>query len=173
MEKFSHPSYIKLSDSEGMRPSETIDEEKALAQLRKDAIGRKYNKLSLSRPVIVRTVMFLFFVILLNLLLFVLIPFLLHRDKDSDASNTLHRRWGGYSTRPQSNKCYRQERTAMLLSIFLGVLGVDQFYAGHWVLAAFKLLTGGGLGLWALVDTVLWIVGGVYGTRGCGGTWRY
>lgn len=65
----------------------------------------------------------------------------------------------------------------MLLSLFLGCLGVDQFYARHWPLAVFKLLTGGGLGLWALVDMVLWIVGGVYGTPGCPGgssrSWAY
>lgn len=64
----------------------------------------------------------------------------------------------------------------MLLSLFLGVLGVDQFYAHHWALAVFKLLTGGGFGTWALVDMILWIVGGVYGTPGCpggSGGWQY
>lgn len=76
-----------------------------------------------------------------------------------------------------TEKCYRQERTAMLLSLFLGLLGVDQFYAHHWPLAIFKLLTLGGLGTWAFVDMILWIVGGVYGTPGCPGgsskEWQY
>lgn len=66
-------------------------------------------------------------------------------------------------------KCYKQERTAMLLAFFLGCLGVDQFYAHHWMLAVFKLLTFGGLCLWWFVDMVLWIVGGIYGTPGCPG----
>lgn len=37
------------------------------------------------------------------------------------------------------------------------------------VLAAFKLLTLGGLGTWSLIDVVLWIVGGIYGLPDCGG----
>lgn len=65
----------------------------------------------------------------------------------------------------------------MILSLLLGVLGVDQFYAHHWPLAVFKLLTIGGLGAWSFVDVILWIVGGVYGTPGCpGGSskgWQY
>lgn len=39
------------------------------------------------------------------------------------------------------------------------------------------MLTLGGGGLWALVDMILWIVGGVYGTPGCPGgsltQWQY
>ena len=92
----------------------------------------------------------------------------------------------------------------MLLNLFLGWLGADQFYAHHWPLAVFKLLLGLGAGgwtfgiagivlaskghkssgvvmtaisgligvaaaLWILIDMVLWIVGGVYGTPGCPG----
>ncbi|KAF4988715.1 hypothetical protein FDECE_14950 [Fusarium decemcellulare] len=85
--------------------------------------------------------------------------------------------WGGFDERPTTEKCYRQERVAMLLSIFLGCFGIDQFYAHHWPLAIFKMLTFGGLGTWALIDVILWIVGGVYGTPGCpGGSskgWQY
>ncbi|KAJ5152504.1 hypothetical protein N7492_009784 [Penicillium capsulatum] len=74
----------------------------------------------------------------------------------------IHARW-----RDSDNKCDRQERTATLLAIFLGTLGVDQWYAHHWALAVFKLLTGGGFGIWSLVDIILWVVGGVYDTPGC------
>ncbi|RDL37900.1 Uncharacterized protein BP5553_05333 [Venustampulla echinocandica] len=81
----------------------------------------------------------------------------------------LTKRWGGFDSRPTSNRCYAQERTATLLSYILGPLAVDQFYAHHWVLAVFKLLTFGGLGLWWFIDIILWIVGGVYGTPGCPG----
>jgi len=44
----------------------------------------------------------------------------------------------------------------MLLAFFSGSFGIDQFYAHLWPLAVFKLLTGGGLGLWSLIDAVLW-----------------
>ena len=57
----------------------------------------------------------------------------------------------------------------MLLAFWLGVLGMDQWYARHWILAVFKMATLGGLGVWALVDINLWIVGGFYGTPGCPG----
>ncbi|KAJ0157816.1 hypothetical protein HZ326_20669 [Fusarium oxysporum f. sp. albedinis] len=91
---------------------------------------------------------------------------------------SLHTRsWGGFDERPRTEKCYRQERTAMILSLLFGTLGVDQFYVHHWPLAVFKLLTVGGLGVWAFIGMILWIVGGVYGTPGCpGGSskgWQY
>lgn len=86
--------------------------------------------------------------------------------------------WGGWGTSKGKvtsllSKCYRQERTAMFLNLFLGVLGIDQWYAHHWPLAVFKMLTLGGFGLWAFIDQILWMVGGVYGTPGCAGTWRH
>ncbi|KPM39842.1 hypothetical protein AK830_g6748 [Neonectria ditissima] len=93
-----------------------------------------------------------------------------------DESQRLEPRWGGFNERPMTDKCYGQERTAMILSLLFGFLGVDQFYAQHWALAAFKLVTLGGMGTWALVDHFLWIVGGVYGTPGCpggSGGWQY
>ena len=45
--------------------------------------------------------------------------------------------------------------TSVLLSFFLGWLGVDCFYLGYTGLGVLKLLTGGGCGLWALVDSIL------------------
>ncbi|EMT72994.1 TM2 domain [Fusarium oxysporum f. sp. vasinfectum] len=102
---------------------------------------------------------------------------LLFMRNEQEASHLAARSWGGFDERPKTEKCYRQERTAMILSLLFGVLGVDQFYARHWPLAVFKLLTLGGLGLWAFVDMILWIVGGVYGTPGCPGgsykEWQY
>ena len=44
---------------------------------------------------------------------------------------------------------------ALLLSIFLGVWGVDRFYLGHVGIGIGKLLTFGGCGIWALIDLIL------------------
>lgn len=44
---------------------------------------------------------------------------------------------------------------ALLLSWFFGVLGFDRFYLGYIKLGIFKLLTIGGLGIWALIDFIL------------------
>jgi hypothetical protein len=49
--------------------------------------------------------------------------------------------------------------TAVLLSLFVGVLGIDRFYLGYTGLGIVKLITCGGLGIWALIDLILIVMG--------------
>ncbi|GAA1356735.1 TM2 domain-containing protein [Streptomyces beijiangensis] len=56
--------------------------------------------------------------------------------------------------RPYSDK---QKLVAGLLQIFVGGLGVGRFYTGHYGIAVAQLLTCGGLGVWALIDGILFL----------------
>ncbi|MEV6318022.1 TM2 domain-containing protein [Streptomyces sp. NPDC051776] len=47
---------------------------------------------------------------------------------------------------------------AGLLQLFLGTLGIGRFYTGHTGMAVGQLLTCGGLGLWSLIDAIIFFV---------------
>ncbi len=53
----------------------------------------------------------------------------------------------------------RSRLAAALLCFFLGVLGVHRFYVGKVGTGILQLVTVGGLGIWALVDLILILVG--------------
>ncbi len=45
--------------------------------------------------------------------------------------------------------------TALLLSVFLGCLGIDRIYLGYTTLGILKLVTVGGFGFWYVIDLLL------------------
>lgn len=49
----------------------------------------------------------------------------------------------------------------ILLATWFGLLGIDRFYRGQVGLGILKLLTLGGCGIWALIDSILYMVGGL------------
>jgi len=53
----------------------------------------------------------------------------------------------------------RSKIVTILISFFLGCLGIDRFYLGYPVSGVIKLLTLGGLGVWSLVDFILILTG--------------
>lgn len=58
----------------------------------------------------------------------------------------------GYGQPPIGNKSFL---TAWLLSLLVGVFGVDRFYLGKVGTGILKLVTLGGFGIWALIDLIL------------------
>ena len=48
---------------------------------------------------------------------------------------------------------------AVILCFFFGVFGVHRFYVGKIGTGILQLLTGGGLGIWALIDFIMIVVG--------------
>lgn len=55
--------------------------------------------------------------------------------------------------------------TAILLSLLAGPLGIDRFYLGCTWTGILKLITFGGLGIWALIDLIRLATG----SKLCGG----
>ena len=55
---------------------------------------------------------------------------------------------------------------AGLLELFLGGLGAGRWYTGHTGIALAQLFTCGGLGVWALVDAIMMLIGKVNDAQG-------
>jgi hypothetical protein len=56
--------------------------------------------------------------------------------------------------------------TALLLSLFVGTLGIDRFYLGYIGLGVIKLITLGACGIWTLIDLILIAVGSLDDANG-------
>lgn len=56
--------------------------------------------------------------------------------------------------------------TTVILSLFVGFLGVDRFYLGYTGLGLLKLFTLGGCGIWALIDLILILTGSLKAKNG-------
>ncbi|RKR73469.1 TM2 domain-containing protein [Frondihabitans australicus] len=56
--------------------------------------------------------------------------------------------------------------TTWLLSLLLGGLGIDRFYLGKVGTGILKLITWGGLGIWALIDLILVLTGSTRDKQG-------
>ncbi len=56
--------------------------------------------------------------------------------------------------------------TTLLISLFLGSLGIDRMYLGYTGLGVLKLITCGGCGIWALLDFILVAVGKMTDSQG-------
>ncbi len=46
----------------------------------------------------------------------------------------------------------------LLLCLFFGYMGLHRFYSGHVVIGILQLVTGGGCGIWYLIDLILILV---------------
>lgn len=53
----------------------------------------------------------------------------------------------------------KSQMIALILCIFVGVLGIHRFYLGYTLEGVLMLVTGGGCGVWALIDLIRIITG--------------
>jgi len=68
---------------------------------------------------------------------------------------------------PYQKEERKSKLTAFLLSFFLGILGIDRFFLGYYLMGVIKLLTIGGCGIWWVLDWILILADNVTDVRGC------
>ncbi|MBK7408153.1 MAG: TM2 domain-containing protein [Saprospirales bacterium] len=72
------------------------------------------------------------------------------------------------SLKDGSSSAPKSQLIALLLVIFLGYLGIHRFYLGYTTIGIIQLLTGGGCGIWALIDLIRIITGDLGPADGSG-----
>jgi TM2 domain-containing membrane protein YozV len=80
-------------------------------------------------------------------------------DQQPAPNNQVNNKYGGTSEP-------RNFLVALLLSIFVGSLGVDRFYMGYVGLGIVKLITFGGCGIWTIIDIILIATGNLKDSDG-------
>lgn len=60
---------------------------------------------------------------------------------------------------PQSLNVDNRWLVTVLLCFFLGALGIHRFYVGKTGTGILQLLTGGGCGVWAIIDFIMILTG--------------
>ena len=63
------------------------------------------------------------------------------------------------STVDNSETSSKKRTVALVLCFFLGVIGIHRFYVGKTGTGIAQILTLGGLGIWALIDLIMILVG--------------
>jgi TM2 domain-containing membrane protein YozV len=68
----------------------------------------------------------------------------------------------GYKAMQKAQKAAaggKSQLTALLLCLFIGILGIHRFYLGYTWQGVVQLLTLGGFGVWAFIDLIRIIIG--------------
>ncbi len=69
-------------------------------------------------------------------------------------------------SRQDGRRSEKSWTTTLLLAVLVGVLGAHRFYVGKAGTGVLMLLTFGGLGIWALIDLIMIIVGNFTDNQG-------
>ncbi|MDP2663807.1 MAG: TM2 domain-containing protein [Dehalococcoidia bacterium] len=73
----------------------------------------------------------------------------------------------------EPNRGYRYQNILLGLGLVYGFLGVDRMYNGQVELGILKLITGGGFGIWWLIDNLSWAGRAGKAEPGRGWWWRH